>query len=51
MRLLILFAAPQTGLDRFRPPPDSLAHYKARPGNIVGLSHVTIEAQACPGEH
>ena len=31
--------------------PDSPAHYKARLANIVGLSHVTIEVQTCPGEH
>ena len=31
--------------------PDSPAHYKERLADIVGLSHVTIEVQTCPGEH
>jgi len=31
--------------------PDSPAHYKARLADIVGLSHITIEVQTCPGEH
>jgi cation diffusion facilitator family transporter len=33
--------------DRPEPP----AAYKARLADISGLSHVTIEVQACPGEH
>jgi cation diffusion facilitator family transporter len=33
--------------DRPEPP----AHYKARLADIAGLSHVTIEVLACPGEH
>jgi Co/Zn/Cd efflux system component len=33
--------------DRPEPP----AAYKARLADIAGLSHVTIEVLACPGEH
>jgi hypothetical protein len=33
--------------DRPEPP----AHYKALLADIDGLSHVTIEVLACPGEH
>jgi cation diffusion facilitator family transporter len=31
--------------------PEPPASYKARLAGIAGLSHVTVEVQACPGEH
>jgi cation diffusion facilitator family transporter len=31
--------------------PEPPATYKARLAGIAGLSHVTVEVQACPGEH
>jgi Co/Zn/Cd efflux system component len=31
--------------------PAAPSSYKARLGGIAGLSHVTVEVEACPGDH
>jgi Co/Zn/Cd efflux system component len=31
--------------------PEPPASYKGRLAGIPGLSHITVEVQACPGEH